>query len=62
MSVCKKGLSVKVADFIGLFKFEWISRNKVGNFGILVLRRDHESTCREQFWFHSRFFIRRFQW
>ena len=30
------------ADFIGLFSFEWHSRNKVGNIGIIVLWRDRE--------------------
>ena len=36
------GLSFKVADFIGLFNFEWHSKNKVGNIGILILWRNHE--------------------
>ena len=37
-----KGLSFKVADFIGLFNFEWNGKNKVGNIAILVLWRDRE--------------------
>ena len=35
-----KGLPNKVAEFIGLFNFEWHSQNKVGNIGILILWRD----------------------
>ena len=34
-----KGLPFKVADFIGLFNFEWHGQNKVGNIAILVLWR-----------------------
>ena len=37
MSVAKKGLSFKVADFICLFDFEWHGQNKVGIIGILEL-------------------------
>ena len=34
---CLKGLSLKAADFICLFNFEWHSQNKVGNTGIRLL-------------------------
>ena len=37
-----KGLPFKVADFIGLFIFEWYSQNKVGNIDIPVLWTDPE--------------------
>ena len=37
-----KGLPVKVADFIGIFNFEWHGQNEVGNIAILVLWRDRE--------------------
>ena len=36
------GLPFKIADFIGLFNFEWLGQNKVGNFAILVLWTDRE--------------------
>ena len=39
---CQKGLPTKVADFIGLFNFEWHSQNDIGISGILVLWRDRE--------------------
>ena len=42
MSVGKKRITLKVADFIGLFNFEWHGQNKVGNVVILVLWRDRE--------------------
>ena len=38
----KKGLPFKVADFIGLFKFESHNQNEVGNIAILVLWRARE--------------------
>ena len=38
----QKGLPFKVADFIGLFNFEWHSQNDIGIIGILVLWRDRE--------------------
>ena len=37
-----------MADFIGLFNFEWYGQNKVGNIEILVLRRDHENSIYKQ--------------
>ena len=37
-----KELLFRISDFSGLFNFEWHSENKVGNVGILVLRRDLE--------------------
>ena len=36
------GLPFKVADFIGLLKFEWKSQNKVSIIGILVWSRYRE--------------------
>ena len=39
-----KGLPPEVADFIGLFEFEWHSENKVGNILIVVLWRDRENS------------------
>ena len=38
-----KELPIKVADVIGLIKFEWHSQNEVGNIGILVSLRDRET-------------------
>ena len=38
----QKRLSFKVADFIGLFNFEWRGQNKVGNIAIFMLWRDRE--------------------
>ena len=38
-----KGLLFNVADFIGLFNFEWHGQNEVGNISILVLWRDREN-------------------
>ena len=37
-----KGLPFKIADFIGLFNFEWPGQNEVGNIAILVLWTDCE--------------------
>ena len=37
-----KGLHFKVADVIGLFNFEWLGQNEVGNIAILVLWRGRE--------------------
>ena len=37
-----KGLPFKIADFFGLFNFEWQNQNKVGNAGIFVLWRGPE--------------------
>ena len=37
-----KGLPFKVANFIGLFNFEWHGQNKIGNTAIPVLWRDRE--------------------
>ena len=42
MSVGKKGLTFKVADFICLCNLEWHFQNKVGNIAILALFRDRE--------------------
>ena len=39
MSVSRRGLDSKVADFMGLVNFEWYNQNKVGTIGIIVLRR-----------------------
>ena len=37
MSVCRRGVHSKVADFIGLVNSEWYNQNKVGNIDIIVL-------------------------
>ena len=37
-----KGFPFEVADFIGLYNFEWHNQDEVGNIGILVLQRDRE--------------------
>ena len=37
-----KGSLLKVADFGGLFNFEWYGQNKIGNISTLELWRDRE--------------------
>ena len=41
-------LHFKVADFIGLVKFEWYSQTKVGDIDILVLWTAYEKLYRTQ--------------
>ena len=38
------GLHFKVADFIGLINFEWLSQNEIGNIDIVVFWRVCEKT------------------
>ena len=40
MSVGKKVLPFKMANFIGLFNFEWHGQNEVGSIAILVVWGD----------------------
>ena len=44
-----KGLLFNVADFIGVFNFEWHCQNGVGNIAIHVLWRDRE----QLYWLRS---------
>ena len=39
MSVWRRGVHSKVADFIGLVNSEWYNQHKVGNIDIIVLRK-----------------------